>query len=94
MGKQYKITESDLIVLPGYWPPNIGDKVIFEKVLLVGGTDFTLVGRPMLHKDLVTVEATVVNKTLSNTIYHYIFRKKKRSKTLNCKYLYSNSFVN
>ncbi|PRD34468.1 UNVERIFIED_CONTAM: 39S ribosomal protein L21 [Trichonephila clavipes] len=33
------------------------------KVLLVGSTDFTLLGRPLLHKDLVRVEATIIEKT-------------------------------
>lgn len=32
MGKQYKVTAGDLIVLEGYWAPTTGDKLRMEKV--------------------------------------------------------------
>lgn len=32
MGKQYKVTAGDIIVLEGYWAPTIGDKIRMEKV--------------------------------------------------------------
>lgn len=32
MGKQYKITDGDIIILEGYWAPTIGDKIRLEKV--------------------------------------------------------------
>ncbi|CAH1996454.1 unnamed protein product [Acanthoscelides obtectus] len=75
-GKQFKITEGDVIVIEGYWPPTVGDKILLDKVLLAGSTDFTLIGRPIVQKGLVRVEATVIEKTLSHTKTH--FRKKRR----------------
>lgn len=33
-GKQFKITQDDIIILQGYWPPQTGDKIRFEKVFL------------------------------------------------------------
>lgn len=33
-GKQFKITEGDVIVIEGYWPPDVGDKIKLDKVLL------------------------------------------------------------
>ncbi|XP_066992610.2 large ribosomal subunit protein bL21m [Anabrus simplex] len=75
-GKQFKITNEDLIVLEGYWAPTVGDKIKLDKVLVVGSTDFTLFGRPILPRGLVSVEATVVEKSLSHTKTH--FRKKRR----------------
>lgn len=33
MGKQYKVTAGDIIILEGYWPPTIGDKLRLEKVI-------------------------------------------------------------
>lgn len=32
MGKQYKVTDGDIIVLEGYWAPTTGDKLRMEKV--------------------------------------------------------------
>ncbi|VEN37295.1 unnamed protein product [Callosobruchus maculatus] len=75
-GKQFKITDGDVIVIEGYWPPTVGDKILLEKVLLAGGSDFTFIGRPVVQKGLVRVEATVIEKTVSHTKTH--FRKKRR----------------
>ncbi|KAL1489588.1 hypothetical protein ABEB36_013537 [Hypothenemus hampei] len=75
-GKQRKVTEGDVLVVEGYWPPECGDKILLSKVLLAGGTDFTLIGRPIVQSGLVNVEATVIEKTLSHTKTQ--FRKKRR----------------
>ncbi|XP_072384577.1 large ribosomal subunit protein bL21 [Diabrotica undecimpunctata] len=75
-GKQFKITDGDVIVIEGYWPPDVGDKITLDKVLLAGSADFTLIGRPIVENGLVKVEATVIEKTLSHTKTH--FRKKRR----------------
>lgn len=50
--------------------------------MAVGCSDFTLFGRPLLPKDLVYVEATVVEKTLFATEVMFRYASKK----LNCKY--------
>lgn len=75
-GKQFKVTAGDIILVEGYWPPTIGDQIRLEKVLLVGGNDFTLIGRPIVDKNLVDVQATIVEKTLTHTKTH--FKKKRR----------------
>ncbi|XP_023016384.2 mitochondrial ribosomal protein L21 [Leptinotarsa decemlineata] len=75
-GKQFKITSGDVIVVEGYWPPEIGDKITLDKVLLAGSQDFTLIGRPIVQKGLIQVNATVIEKTLSHTKTH--FKKKRR----------------
>ncbi|XP_017072125.1 39S ribosomal protein L21, mitochondrial [Drosophila eugracilis] len=75
-GKQFKVTPGDIILVEGYWPPTIGDQISLDKVLLAGARDFTLVGRPILEPGLISVKATVVEKTLSHTKTH--FRKKRR----------------
>lgn len=31
-GKQFKITSEDVIIIEGYWPPQIGDEIKLEKV--------------------------------------------------------------
>ncbi|XP_068149890.1 large ribosomal subunit protein bL21m [Drosophila tropicalis] len=75
-GKQFKITPGDIILVEGYWPPTIGDEISLDKVLLAGARDFTLIGRPILEAGLVTVKATVIEKTLTHTKTH--FKKKRR----------------
>ncbi|XP_056643367.1 39S ribosomal protein L21, mitochondrial [Diorhabda carinulata] len=75
-GKQFKVTDGDVIVIEGYWPPDVGDKITLDKVLLAGSADFTLIGTPIIEQGLVRVEATVIEKTLSHTKTH--FRKKRR----------------
>ncbi|KAH0952987.1 hypothetical protein HN011_011320 [Eciton burchellii] len=82
-GKQFKVTENDIIIIEGYWPPNIGDCLKLEKVLLVGSTDFTLVGRPILNRELVTIDATVIEKTLSHTKTRFRFRPRKQFRRIN-----------
>jgi ribosomal protein L21 len=66
-GKQFKVTPGDIIVAQGIFAPTAMDQIRFQKILLVGGKDFTLVGSPLLDHDLVRVEGTVIEKTLSYT---------------------------
>ncbi|XP_076240638.1 mitochondrial ribosomal protein L21 [Calliopsis andreniformis] len=82
-GTQFKVTESDIIIVNGHWPPQPGDKLKLEKVLLVGSKDFTLIGRPILNRELVSVDATVIQKTLSHTITRFRMRKRKQFRRLN-----------
>jgi len=86
-GKQFKVTENDIIIIEGFWPPNIGDRLKLEKILLVGSTDFTLIGRPILNRELVTIDATVIEKTLSHTKTRFRFRPRKQYRRINCKTL-------
>ncbi|CAL4232980.1 unnamed protein product, partial [Meganyctiphanes norvegica] len=79
-GKQHRVSAEDLIVIQGNWYPNIGDVIRCEKVMCVGGRDFTLYGRPLLHRDLVNIEATVIEKTLSHTIIDFYNRRRKNSR--------------
>ncbi|XP_011697514.1 PREDICTED: 39S ribosomal protein L21, mitochondrial [Wasmannia auropunctata] len=82
-GKQFKVTENDIIIIEGFWPPNIGDQLKLEKVLLVGSKDFTLVGRPILNRELVSVDATVIEKTLSHTKTRFRFKPRKQYRRIN-----------
>ncbi|XP_073514147.1 large ribosomal subunit protein bL21m [Phyllobates terribilis] len=63
--KQWKVTNEDLVLINGSMDAQCGDRIRLEKVLLVGSDNFTLVGKPLLGKDLVRVEATVIEKTES-----------------------------
>lgn len=81
--KQYKIAENDLLLIERNWAPEVGDKLTFEKVLLVGGSSFTLIGRPILPRNLVTVTGTIIHKDLTHTKLRYYFVRKKRTHRLN-----------
>ncbi|KAK1125784.1 hypothetical protein K0M31_005328 [Melipona bicolor] len=82
-GTQFKITENDVIAIEGHWPPQPGDQLNLEKVLLVGGKDFTLIGRPILNRELVSVNATIIQKTLSHTITRFRMKPRKQFKRIN-----------
>lgn len=82
-GKQYRVVEEDILMLEGYWAPKIRDVINLKKVLLVGGADFTLIGRPLLPTGLVNIKATVVEKDLTYTKVHYLFLKRERVRKIN-----------
>ena len=71
-GNQHMFSEGDYILLRKYFGVEIGTKIKLEKVMLVGGDNITLIGRPVLDRDLVHVEATVVEKTMSHTVNNII----------------------
>ncbi|KQK74167.1 ras-related and estrogen-regulated growth inhibitor-like protein [Amazona aestiva] len=88
--KQWKVTSEDLIMMDNVLEAECGDRIRMEKVLLVGADDFTLIGRPLLGKELVRVEATVIEKTESWPKINVRFRKKRnyqRTQTLTVRFI-------
>lgn len=79
-GHQWKVTSEDLILIEHELDAACGERIRLEKVLLVGADGFTLLGRPLLGKDLVRVEATVIEKTESWPKINMKFRKRKNFK--------------
>lgn len=77
-GRQWKVTDEDLILIENHIEAECGERIRMEKVLLVGAEEFTLVGRPLLGKELVRVEATVIEKTESWPKIHMRFWKRHR----------------
>jgi ribosomal protein L21 len=43
-----QVTENDVIVVKNIRPFSVGDRVQFDKVLAVGGREWTMFGRPIL----------------------------------------------
>ncbi|XP_042311759.1 39S ribosomal protein L21, mitochondrial isoform X1 [Sceloporus undulatus] len=74
--RQWKVTSEDLILTENHVQAECGDRIRMEKVLLVGADNFTLLGKPLLGKDLVRVEATVIEKTESWPRINMRFRPK------------------
>ncbi|XP_043307704.1 39S ribosomal protein L21, mitochondrial isoform X1 [Cervus canadensis] len=77
---QWKVTSEDLILIENKLDIACGERIRLEKVLLVGADDFTLLGRPLLGKDLVRVEATVIEKTESWPRVNMRFQRRKNYK--------------
>ncbi|PAV83749.1 hypothetical protein WR25_13318 [Diploscapter pachys] len=79
-GKQWKVTQDDLIVIFGNNPLKVGDEIKLEKVLMLSGKNFSLFGRPFLDRAKVHVDAVVVEKApkypelLHYSNQHYLIR--------------------
>ncbi len=72
-GKQYKVTNNDTIVVPTR-REKPGDKVKFDRVLLLGSEKEVTVGHPLVTG--ASVEATVVDGVRGEKLV--VFKKKKR----------------
>lgn len=77
-GRQWKVTDEDLILIENHIEAECGEQIRMEKVLLVGAEEFTLIGRPLLGQELVRVHATVIEKTESWPKVNMKFWKRHR----------------
>ncbi|KAF1760957.1 hypothetical protein GCK72_009210 [Caenorhabditis remanei] len=84
-GRQWKVSDGDLINLEGNLPLNVGDEIKLEKVLMVGGANFSLFGRPLLDSNTVSVDAVVVEKKTTNPELKYVHLNHHQTKFLNWK---------
>lgn len=55
----------------------LNSRIVLDKVLCVGGQDFTMFGRPLLPHGLVRVEATVIERALARAKIFQKFKKKE-----------------
>ncbi|MEX2116481.1 MAG: 50S ribosomal protein L21 [Bacteroidota bacterium] len=72
-GQQYKVTKADTIHVPKL-ESEVGQKVTFDKVLLVGDDKQTKIGAPYIAGTLV--EATVVKHLKDDKVV--VFKKNRR----------------
>jgi len=72
-GHQYKVTNGDRITVNRV-PVEVGTQINLNKILLVGGKDFSAIGRPIVSN--ATVLATVEQHTRS--AYTIAFKKRRR----------------
>lgn len=72
-GKQYKVTNNDEILVPTR-KEKAGDKVKFDRVLLLGTDKEITVGHPLVAG--ASVEATVLDGVRGEKVI--VFKKKKR----------------
>ena len=69
--------------------------VKLDKSLLIGGKDFTLIGRPFLPRDAFQITATVVEKNLSQQkiCFRHLKGVKWGNPTTKCKFYLQFSFI-
>jgi large subunit ribosomal protein L21 len=79
-GQQFRVQEGDQIEVD-LREAEPGSTITFDRVMLIGGGDKTLIGKP--HVGGASVAAEVVDQTLGEkvVIYKYKARKKYRRKT-------------
>ena len=82
---QHKLTAGDLLMTNHDIGAPLGARIRLDKILMIGAKDFSLLGRPLLPKDLVRVEATVVEKSLSHSKINHKFKSKERYVKTSCK---------
>ncbi|HNZ55538.1 MAG TPA: 50S ribosomal protein L21 [Candidatus Paceibacterota bacterium] len=69
-GKQYKITEGDVLKVEKLPKPENG-KIIFDKVLLINDGQKTQIGAPYLEGATVTVDFMEEGRGKKITVIHY-----------------------
>merc|ERR1711997_72748 len=88
---QHKITSGDLLMCNHDIGASLGQIIKLDKSLLIGGKDFTLIGRPLLPRDAFQIMATVVEKNLSQ--HKICYRHLKRVKSNNPKTRWHRDFT-
>ncbi|KAF5397819.1 Mitochondrial ribosomal protein L21 [Paragonimus heterotremus] len=82
-GKQFKITTEDLLMVKTpLYGTEVGDRIRLEKILLLGSSQFTLIGRPLLNNNQVYIEAQVIEKTLEHPKLWFQFHRRRRHKRM------------
>jgi large subunit ribosomal protein L21 len=71
-GKQYRVQEGDTLRVEKL-AGNVGDRVDFAEVLMIGGVDAPQVGKPLVSG--AKVEGNIVDQGRARKVYS--FRKKK-----------------
>ena len=73
-GKQYRVAAGDAIMTDKMEAVAVGDKIELAEVLLVGSTDVTVIGKPLVEG--ANVKATV--EEMAQTEKVHVFKKKRR----------------
>lgn len=71
-GKQYNVSKGAVISIERLSPENkVGDKVVFDKVLLVDDGKNTTIGNPYIPKASVKATITKVGRKAKVVVVHY-----------------------
>lgn len=78
-GKQYRVQPGDTVVLEKL-PGSAGDKIEFDKVLLVSGDDSVAIGRPVIEGAKVTGQIVEQGRGAKLTVFKFKRRKNQRKR--------------
>jgi ribosomal protein L21 len=73
--KQYKVATDDVIVTHKLRGTDVGQRLLLDRVLLAGGRDWTLIGRPYVDAAHVRVTATVIEEAKAAKVIAFKFRR-------------------
>ena len=73
---QHKVTVGDIIQTERMHRRQAGDKVVFGTVLLVGGKDFTIIGKPTVP--YAKVHCVIEQQTLSKEVVSFYYKPRRR----------------
>jgi large subunit ribosomal protein L21 len=79
-GKQYRVQPGDTLVVEKL-PGNPGDKIDFDRVLLVSGDDSVAIGRPTVEG--AKVSGKIVEQGRGEKLTVYKFKRRKNQRTRN-----------
>lgn len=77
-GQQKIITSGDLLMVDHDIPIECGQQLLLNKCLVLGGKDFSLIGRPLIDKEVFRIKATVVEKTMTDTRCNFKHKQRNR----------------
>lgn len=76
-GRQRLVTSGDLLAIDADIPLACGQKFLLSKCLVLGGKDFSIIGRPIIDRSSFKIHATVIEKTMTD--HRCFFRHKPRN---------------
>jgi len=74
-GKQYRVSEGESLRVEKL-DGGVGDKVVFEKVLMLGAGSDSKIGQPFLKK--ASVEAEITDQARARKIVVFKFKRRKK----------------
>lgn len=74
-GKQYRVSEGEEIRIEKL-DGGVGDKVVFDKVLMLGVGSESKIGQPLVAK--ATVEAEITDQARARKIIVFKFKRRKK----------------
>jgi large subunit ribosomal protein L21 len=73
-GKQYRLTEGSVVEVERL-AGNVGDQVVFDQVLMLGGGDDPVIGTPLVEK--ARVLGTIVDQKKGDKVIVFKFKRRK-----------------
>jgi ribosomal protein L21 len=77
MGRLFLVTKNDLVVTDHIRGAKLGDVLDLNRVHELGSKDYTVYGRPLIHKSFFRIRATVVEEPKGKQVETIKFKRRK-----------------